>query len=80
MLGEVRDRGAALRELYAVLRPGGVLPITEIFGAPDYRRPATGRGFQARETLHSFPAYALNFESPRVLTAEQPSPESVALR
>src|SRR4051795_4437431 len=31
MLGEVRDREAAGRELYAALKPGGVLSVTEGF-------------------------------------------------
>jgi ubiquinone/menaquinone biosynthesis C-methylase UbiE len=85
VLGEVRDRGAALRELYAALKPGGVLSVTEIFGDPDYRQPATVRreveaaGFRLARRFGGFPAYTLNFERPRVLTAEQPSPESLAL-
>jgi ubiquinone/menaquinone biosynthesis C-methylase UbiE len=70
VLGEVRDRLAAVRELYAALRPGGVLSVTEIFGDPDYRRPATVRreveaaGFKLMRRLGGFPAYTLNFERP----------------
>jgi ubiquinone/menaquinone biosynthesis C-methylase UbiE len=70
VLGEVRDRGAALRELYAALRPGGVLSVTEIFGDPDYRRPATVRreveaaGFRLVRRFGGFPAYTLNFQKP----------------
>jgi hypothetical protein len=85
VLGEVRDRGAALRELCAALRPGGVLSVTEIFGHPDYRRPATVRGeveaagIRPVRRFGGFPAYTLNFERPLALTAEQPSPESLAL-
>jgi ubiquinone/menaquinone biosynthesis C-methylase UbiE len=84
VLGEVRDRGAALRELYGALRPGGVLSVTEIFGDPDYRRPATVRreveavGFSLVKHFGGFPAYTLSFQKPRVLTAEQASPESLA--
>jgi ubiquinone/menaquinone biosynthesis C-methylase UbiE len=69
VLGEVRDRGAALRELYAALRPGGVLSVTEIFGDPDYRRPVTIRreveaaGFRLVRRFGGFPAYTLNFQS-----------------
>ena len=68
VLGEVRDRGAALRELYTALGPGGVLSVTEIFGDPDYRRPATVRreveraGFRLVRRSGGFPAYTLNFE------------------
>jgi ubiquinone/menaquinone biosynthesis C-methylase UbiE len=85
VLGEVRDRGAALSELYAALRPGGVLSVTEIFGDPDYRRPVTVRrgieaaGFRLVRRFGGFPAYTLNFQKPRVLAAEQAPPESLAL-
>ena len=36
VLGEVRDREAAVHELYAALKPGGVLSVSEGFGDPDY--------------------------------------------
>jgi ubiquinone/menaquinone biosynthesis C-methylase UbiE len=68
VLGEVRDREAATRELYAALRPGGVLSVTEIFGDPDYRRPSTvrseveGAGFSLVRRFGGFPAYTLNFQ------------------
>jgi ubiquinone/menaquinone biosynthesis C-methylase UbiE len=70
VLGEVRDRSLAVRELYAALRPGGLLSVTEIFGDPDYRRPATvrreveGAGFRLVRRFGGFPAYTLNFEKP----------------
>ena len=70
VLGEVRDRGAVARELYAALKPGGVLSMTEIFGDPDYRRPASVRhevepaGFELVERFGGFPAYTLNFQRP----------------
>jgi SAM-dependent methyltransferase len=85
VLGEARDRRAAMRELYAALEPGGVLSITEIFGDPDYRRPATVRreveaaGFRLARSFGGFPAYTLNFEKPLTLAAEQPSPETPVL-
>jgi ubiquinone/menaquinone biosynthesis C-methylase UbiE len=85
VLGEVRDRWAATRELYAALKPGGVLSVTEIFGDPDYRRPVTVRseveaaGFRFVRRFGGFPAYTLNFERPGVLTAEEAPPESLAL-
>ena len=74
VLGEVRDRESAVRELYAALRPGGNLSVTEVFGDPDYRRPATVRrevevaGFRLVERHGGFPAYTLNFEKPDALT------------
>jgi 2-polyprenyl-3-methyl-5-hydroxy-6-metoxy-1,4-benzoquinol methylase len=85
VLGEVRDRGAAARELYAALKPGGVLSVTEIFGDPDYRRPSTvrceveGAGFGLVGRFGGFPAYTLNFQRPGDLTAEEAPPESLAL-
>jgi ubiquinone/menaquinone biosynthesis C-methylase UbiE len=36
VLGEIPDRPAALVELRRVIRPGGVLAITETLGDPDY--------------------------------------------
>jgi ubiquinone/menaquinone biosynthesis C-methylase UbiE len=85
VFGEVRDRRAAMRELYAALEPGGVLSITEIFGDPDHRRPFTIRreaeaaGFRLAGRFGGFPAFTLNFEKPKSLAAEQPSPETLAL-
>jgi len=82
VLGEVRDRAAAVRELCAALAPGGVLSVTEIFGDPDYRRPVTVRreveaaGFRLVRRFGGFPAYTLNFEK---LTAQEAPPESLAL-
>jgi len=41
VLGEIPDRQAALRNVYRLLRPGGVLSITEIFPDPHYQGRAT---------------------------------------
>jgi ubiquinone/menaquinone biosynthesis C-methylase UbiE len=73
VLGEVRDRASAVREVYAALEPGGVLSVTEIFGDPDYRRPATvrreveGAGFRLARHFGGFPAFTLNFQKPGTL-------------
>lgn len=70
VLGEVRDRAAGLLELYAALKPGGILSVTEVFFDPDYHRPATvhreveAAGFRLVERFGGFPAYTLNFEKP----------------
>jgi SAM-dependent methyltransferase len=70
VIGEVRDRASALRELHAALGPGGILSVTEAVGDPDYHRPATVRreaeaaGFRLAERFGGFPAYTLNFEKP----------------
>jgi SAM-dependent methyltransferase len=85
VLGEVRDREAAVGELYAALGPGGILSVTEVFGDPDYRRPPTVRrevevaGFRLVERHGGFPGYTLNFEKPYALRAEDAPPESFAL-
>jgi SAM-dependent methyltransferase len=85
VLGEVRDREAAVREVYAALGPGGILSVTEVFGDPDYRRPVTVRreveaaGFRLVGRYGGFPGYTLNFEKPEALTAEEAPPESLAL-
>jgi SAM-dependent methyltransferase len=73
VLGEVRDREAAARELYSALKPGGILSVTEGFGDPDYRRPASVRrevepsGFELVGRFGGFPVYTLNFRKPENL-------------
>jgi SAM-dependent methyltransferase len=73
VLGEVRDREAAARELYAALKPGGILSVTEGFGDPDYRLPTSVRcevepaGFELVERFGGFPVYTLNFRRPENL-------------
>jgi hypothetical protein len=70
VLGEVRDRGAAARELYATLKPGRIVSVTEGFGDPDYRRPASvwrevePAGFKLVECFGGFPVYTLTFRRP----------------
>ncbi len=70
VLGEVRDRGVALRELRTALKPGGILSVTEVFGDPHHRRPATVRreveaaGLRLVERFGGPVAYTLNFEKP----------------
>jgi SAM-dependent methyltransferase len=84
VLGEVRDREAAGRELYAALKPGGFLSVTEGFGDPDYRRPASVRrevepaGFELVERYGGFPVYTLNFRRPERLATHKTSPEASA--
>ncbi|CAA9475699.1 MAG: hypothetical protein AVDCRST_MAG02-4092 [uncultured Rubrobacteraceae bacterium] len=73
VLGEVRDRAGALRELHGALRPGGVLSVTEIFGDPHHLaarmvlKEAEAAGFRLAGRFGSFPAYTLNFEKEPVL-------------
>src|SRR5215208_4710107 len=84
VLGEVRDRGAAAHELYAALKPGGILSVTEGFGDPDYRLPASvcrevePAGFELVERFGGFPVYTLNFRRAENLATRQPPPEAPA--
>ena len=67
VLGEIPDRAGALRALRTVLRPGGVLSITEVIPDPRYqsrrtvRRLAEGAGFRLDRTYGSPLAFTLNF-------------------
>jgi ubiquinone/menaquinone biosynthesis C-methylase UbiE len=67
VLPEVPDQGRALAELRRVLKPGGVLSITEEFTDPDYPfacetvRRVERAGFRLRERFGTFGVYTLNF-------------------
>jgi ubiquinone/menaquinone biosynthesis C-methylase UbiE len=67
VLGEIPDAGAALKELYAVLKPDGQLSITEMIVDPDFltkRRVlelAAGAGFQLDGQFGSALAFTVNF-------------------
>jgi ubiquinone/menaquinone biosynthesis C-methylase UbiE len=67
VLPEIPDRARALTELYRVLKPGGLLSITEEFYDPDYLfasetiRLVEVAGFRLEERFGSFLVYTLNF-------------------
>lgn len=71
-LGEIPDRCAALRNLYRVLRPGGTLSVTEIFGDPHYQRLGLvsrlcrEAGFVPTRYWGTMLAYTQNFAKPRL--------------
>lgn len=67
VLPEIPDRQRALAELHRVLKPDGVLSITEEFLDPDYPRAQTtiqraqSAGFELEERHGNWWAYTLNF-------------------
>jgi SAM-dependent methyltransferase len=67
VLPEIPDRGRALAELHRVLRPDGVLSITEEFYDPDYLflsetiRLVESAGFRFEERFGNFWVYTVNF-------------------
>jgi ubiquinone/menaquinone biosynthesis C-methylase UbiE len=71
VLPEIPDRARALAELRRVLKPGGVLSVTEEFLDPDYLfafetvRLVEAAGFRRVRHAGNFWVYTLNFESPR---------------
>lgn len=67
VLGEIPDKDGALRELYRVLRRGGVLSISEMLPDPDYslKRTTIARagkaGFEPFQEFGNFFIYVVNF-------------------
>ena len=67
VLPEIPDRHRALLELHRVLKPGGVLSITEEFLDPDYPLAQTtvgwaeGAGFELAERHGNWFVYSVNF-------------------
>jgi ubiquinone/menaquinone biosynthesis C-methylase UbiE len=70
VLPEIPDQTRALAELRRVLKPGGVLSITEEFLDPDYPfafetiRRAETAGFSLEQRFGNWWLYTLNFTLP----------------
>jgi ubiquinone/menaquinone biosynthesis C-methylase UbiE len=68
VLGEIPDQHAALREIYASLKPGGFLLVNEVIGDPHYQSLARVKalakevGFQAGPVYGSRLAYSVVLE------------------
>jgi ubiquinone/menaquinone biosynthesis C-methylase UbiE len=71
VLGEIPDRPAALKEIFAALKPGGILSITEIIFDPHYQRRSTilrlaaAVGFREKSFFGNRFAFTLNLEKPK---------------
>jgi ubiquinone/menaquinone biosynthesis C-methylase UbiE len=67
VLGEVSDPGSCLREIYRVLRPGGLLSVTEQPGDPDFiplprvRELVEGVGFHFEKVYGGGKNYTASF-------------------
>ncbi len=76
VLGEVPDKDALLQELSRVLRPGGILSITEMLPDPDYSLSGTTitlarrAGFQPFQKQGNLFTYVVNFHKPNHNTRE----------
>lgn len=70
VLGEIPDQLAALREIHAALRPGGVLSITEVLPDPHYqsvarvRQLASQTGFREQQLFPGWVSFTINLERP----------------
>jgi ubiquinone/menaquinone biosynthesis C-methylase UbiE len=70
VLGEVRDRGKCLREVFRVLKPGGLLSVTEQRLDPDFipsgqlRELVGDAGLEHVETWGPPRGYTANFRRP----------------
>jgi ubiquinone/menaquinone biosynthesis C-methylase UbiE len=70
VLGEVPDQRAALAEIFAALKPGGVLAVTEVIADPHFQsaphvlRLAEAAGFRQRRRTGGALSYTLYLEKP----------------
>ena len=68
VLGEIPDRGAAMKEIFNVLKPGGILSVTEIIFDPHFQRRSTvtnlaqETGLKEKVFYGNAIAYTIHFE------------------
>ncbi len=70
VLGEIQDRERALKEIYAALKPGGVLSVTELIFDPHFQRRDTilrlagAAGFREKKFFGNCIAFTMSLEKP----------------
>lgn len=70
VLGEVPERAAALKAIFAALKPGGILSVTEIIFDPHFQRRKTvtqlagATGFRETQFFGNRLAYTLHLKKP----------------
>ncbi len=70
VLGEIQDRERALKEIYAALKPGGVLSVTELIFDPHFQRRDTilrlagAAGFREKKFFGNRIAFTMSLEKP----------------
>jgi ubiquinone/menaquinone biosynthesis C-methylase UbiE len=70
VLGEIPEQVAALKNIYRLLKPGGILSVTEILGDPHYQTRGTvlnlGQkvGFEPYQNWGNFLSFTQNFIKP----------------
>ena len=82
VLGEVRNKPQALKEIFGALKSGGILSITEVLPDPDYQTAGTvlrlcrQAGFQPGSRYGHRVAYTFNFEKPQEPDEDRAGPQS----
>jgi ubiquinone/menaquinone biosynthesis C-methylase UbiE len=70
VLGEIPDQEKALREIYGLLTPGGILSVTELLPDPHYQRQSVVRelalrtGFIPTVVYSNYRAFTMNLMRP----------------
>ena len=70
VLGEMRDRERALKEIFEVLKPGGILSVTELIFDPHFQsrdtvlRLAGAAGFREKKLFGNRIAFTMSLEKP----------------